>query len=182
MTDTSREAGGRLVRDVWVRWATGQPKAKPSWLVPWDRLDAGQREVDCRIAETVTAAERSRMFVAVRHIIPLGAPWRSEALDLINAVLHPEDPTPGVPEGEGLLMTEPDVRCDWEEACNCGEGEAQCRNSSRFAVERSDHDPSYNVSSDRAPTEACETHVADTIFDLMDGNDKITAIVTPRWI
>jgi hypothetical protein len=92
MPDTPREAGGRLVRDVWVRWATRQPNAKPSWVVPWDQLDAGQREVDCRIAETVTATERYRMFVAIRDAIPLSAPWRGEALDLINAVLHPEDP------------------------------------------------------------------------------------------
>lgn len=79
-------------------------------------------------------------------------------------------------------MTTADMRCDWEEACNCGEGTAQCFNSSRFRVERSDHDPSYHVSSGRAPAEACEAHIADTIFALMDGNDKITAIVTPRWL
>jgi len=79
-------------------------------------------------------------------------------------------------------MAEPHVRCDWEEGCNCGGCTVQCRNSSRFRVERSDHDPSYHVSRDRAPTEACEAHVADTIFGLLDGDDKITATVTPRWL
>ena len=79
-------------------------------------------------------------------------------------------------------MAEPYVRCDWEEDCNCGEDTVQCRNPSRFKVERSDHDPSYHVSGDRAPTEACESHLADTVFGLLDGDGKVTAIVTPRWL
>lgn len=44
-----RELVGRLVRQVWVEWAREQPDAKPSWLLPWEELDAGQREVDMRI-------------------------------------------------------------------------------------------------------------------------------------
>lgn len=54
MTD-SREALGRLVRETWVEWAREQPDPKPSWLVPWEDLDEGQREVDMRIGEAVTA-------------------------------------------------------------------------------------------------------------------------------
>ena len=44
-----RELLGRLVRQVWTEWAREQPEAKPSWLLPWEDLDDGQREVDMRI-------------------------------------------------------------------------------------------------------------------------------------
>jgi hypothetical protein len=53
-----REALGRLVREVWVEWAREQPDPKPSWLVPWEDLDDGQREVDMRIGEVIASAER----------------------------------------------------------------------------------------------------------------------------
>lgn len=49
---------GRLVRGAWTRWAREQPDPKPSWLVPWDDLDEGQREVDIRIGRAVARAER----------------------------------------------------------------------------------------------------------------------------
>lgn len=44
-----RELVGRLVRQVWVEWAGEQPEPKPSWLLPWEDLDDGDREVDTRI-------------------------------------------------------------------------------------------------------------------------------------
>ena len=50
-----REALGRRVREVWVQWAREQPDPKPSWLVGWDELDDGQREVDMRIGEALAA-------------------------------------------------------------------------------------------------------------------------------
>jgi hypothetical protein len=50
------EALGRIVRGTWVRWATEQPDPKPAWLVGWDELDAGQREVDIRIGEAIGEA------------------------------------------------------------------------------------------------------------------------------
>jgi hypothetical protein len=50
-----REALGRLVREVWVKWAGEQPNPKPSWLTGWEGLDEGQREVDMRIGEAVAA-------------------------------------------------------------------------------------------------------------------------------
>jgi hypothetical protein len=53
---TDRERLGRLVRETWVAWALEQPDAKPSWLVPWEELDDGQREVDIRIGEAVVAS------------------------------------------------------------------------------------------------------------------------------
>lgn len=57
----TREDYGRLVRETWVAWASEQPDPKPSWLVPWEELDPGQREVDMRIGEAVAAAERKRL-------------------------------------------------------------------------------------------------------------------------
>lgn len=57
---SEREGLGRLVREAWIKWAGEQPEPKPSWLVPWDDLEAGQREVDMRIGEVVAAAERAR--------------------------------------------------------------------------------------------------------------------------
>jgi len=48
-----REWLGRIVREVWVRWAKEQPNPKPSWLVPWEGLDEPDREVDRRIGEVV---------------------------------------------------------------------------------------------------------------------------------
>jgi hypothetical protein len=55
-----RELFGRLVRQVWVEWAKEQPNQKPSWLLPWEELDDGQREVDMRIgAELFERGQRS---------------------------------------------------------------------------------------------------------------------------
>ena len=42
---------GRTVREVWIEWAKTQPNPKPSWLIPWEELDAAQREVDTKIGE-----------------------------------------------------------------------------------------------------------------------------------
>jgi hypothetical protein len=55
---SDREARGRLVRETWVTWAWEQEDPKPGWLVPWEELDAGQREVDMRIGDAVAAAEK----------------------------------------------------------------------------------------------------------------------------
>ena len=64
MSGLPDEVLGRLVRGVWTRWACEQPQPKPSWLIPWDDLDEGQREVDIRIgravAKAVALAERER--------------------------------------------------------------------------------------------------------------------------
>jgi hypothetical protein len=53
-----RELVGRLVRQVWVEWARERPDAKPSWLLPWEDLDDGQREVDMRIGAALFGAGR----------------------------------------------------------------------------------------------------------------------------
>lgn len=70
--------------------------------------------------------------------------------------------------------------CEWEVKVADGEYDP-CGQRSRFAVERSDHDPSYRPAADRAPMEACEAHLADTVMALMDGDDRIHAVVKPRW-
>lgn len=44
-----REYLGRLVRAVWVKWASEQTNAKPSWLAPWSELSDPDKEVDRRI-------------------------------------------------------------------------------------------------------------------------------------
>lgn len=48
-----RELAGRLVRQVWLEWAREQPSPKPSWLLLWEQLDEGQREVDMRIGDAL---------------------------------------------------------------------------------------------------------------------------------
>lgn len=61
-----RELVGRLVRQVWVvwvDWAREQPKPKLTWLLNWDELDEGQREVDMRIGDALF----SRGFIAGRE-------------------------------------------------------------------------------------------------------------------
>lgn len=51
-----RELLGRLVRQTWVNWACEQPDPKSSWLLPWEELDDGQREVDMRIGTVLFEA------------------------------------------------------------------------------------------------------------------------------
>lgn len=48
-----RELLGRLVRQVWLDWAREQENPKASWLLSWEDLDDGQREVDMRIGEVL---------------------------------------------------------------------------------------------------------------------------------
>jgi hypothetical protein len=59
-SDALREALGRQVREAWVAWAQRQGNSKPSWLVGWDDLDAGQREVDEEIGLKLFWAGYSR--------------------------------------------------------------------------------------------------------------------------
>jgi hypothetical protein len=49
----SREELGHRIREVWVRWAREQADPKSSWLLPWEDLDDGQREVDMRMGEAL---------------------------------------------------------------------------------------------------------------------------------
>ena len=48
-----RDALGRMVRTVWVRWAQTQPSPKPSWLLPYDELSEPDKEADRQIGEAI---------------------------------------------------------------------------------------------------------------------------------
>lgn len=69
--DLDRDFWGRIVRDEWVKWALEQDDPEDSWLVPWDDLDAGQREVDERMGAAVAAVaregERRRLLPLLRE-------------------------------------------------------------------------------------------------------------------
>jgi hypothetical protein len=56
-----REALGKRVREVWVEWAKKQPDPKPSWLVTWDDLDEGDKEVDRQIGETIAKESNAKL-------------------------------------------------------------------------------------------------------------------------
>lgn len=85
-----RESLGRLVREVWVQWASEQPDPKASWLMPWIALDDGQREVDMRIGAAVASAE---------HALSGHAEWLCHRCQAI----HPPQP--------GLIMVHPCPDC-----------------------------------------------------------------------
>jgi len=53
-------------------------------------LETGRRSA-VAAAPLVRAAERERLFTAIRRKIPLSAPWRGEALDLIAEVWRETD-------------------------------------------------------------------------------------------
>jgi hypothetical protein len=62
----SEESLGRLVREVWVKWAREQPDVgeHPNWVLPWEALGERDREVDRRIGQAV-AGEALRLVSAV---------------------------------------------------------------------------------------------------------------------
>ena len=85
-----REPLGRIVRETWVAWAREQYRPKPSWLLLWEELDNGQREVDMRIGAAVAAAEQERIAALA---------------DKVEAVYDPDGYGVGVPFGD--LIREP---------------------------------------------------------------------------
>ena len=69
MADQSpREQRGQTVRETWVAWAKRQRAPKRSWLIGWDDLDDGQREVDMLIGDALAPgllpAEKIALTVA----------------------------------------------------------------------------------------------------------------------
>jgi len=99
------EALGALVRSVWVEWAREQPNPKPSWLIPWEDLDPGQREVDMRIGEAVAAAERKR----IRSAPTVHAPTRTRWTPMWLPSSPAKDPLPipavcGAERGDGFRL------------------------------------------------------------------------------
>lgn len=92
----SHEELGRVVRETWVAWAREQPDCKPSWLVPWDELDAGQREVDMRIGAGVVKALRGQGYMVVK-IPPCTRAGRGHGRHILitrSATCPGEDPMP----------------------------------------------------------------------------------------
>lgn len=67
-----RDAGGRLVRDAWISWASVQPAPKESWLLPYDELSEPDKEADRIIAEWISLpliarAERAEQQLAAER-------------------------------------------------------------------------------------------------------------------
>jgi hypothetical protein len=66
---------GRLVREVWLKWAREQPSPKASWLLPWEELSEADRDVDRRIGRRLFQAGAGFALVVQRcpvHREPVG--------------------------------------------------------------------------------------------------------------
>jgi hypothetical protein len=66
----SRDDWGRMVREIWIRWARHQPHCKPTWLTPYEDLSEADKEVDRRIGVGIAhaAVAISRRFLsAFKH-------------------------------------------------------------------------------------------------------------------
>ena len=118
-----REALGRIVRAEWVRWASEQPDPKLSWLVGWDELDAGQREVDMRIGEAVQASALARERQRV-----------AELRAALETILKAGNAAWNAPGKDGVRPTDPYIECVTDTAADAlaadapgqrGEGEQQ---------------------------------------------------------
>jgi hypothetical protein len=108
-----REPLGRLIREEWVKWASEQPDPKPSWLLPWEELDAGQREVDMRMGAAVAAAERERAAGQIaRHVEQLAASYPE---DVFPPGGESRDAISGTAMRHALLNAARSIREDWPE-------------------------------------------------------------------
>jgi hypothetical protein len=56
VTFYDRDVLGRIVREAWVAWASGQANPKPYWLLPYDELRECEKEADRQIGEAVQQA------------------------------------------------------------------------------------------------------------------------------
>jgi hypothetical protein len=70
--DEPRELVGRYVREIWIHWAREQSNPKPSWLLSWEALGDGDREVSLRSCPLQIAPVR-------RTLSPHVAVFRSTA-------------------------------------------------------------------------------------------------------
>jgi 5-methylcytosine-specific restriction endonuclease McrA len=99
MPDTDREQLGRLVRQVWVRWASEQRRPKRSWLVGWEVIRAQKYArrrcldpippwwADDRLAEfdSLCAYGCGREASTWDHVWPVSLGGRSHAANLVPA-------------------------------------------------------------------------------------------------
>lgn len=76
------------------------------------------------------------------------------------------------------LRADPSAVCTGTTEDEGGETDL-CGKPSRFVVERSDGDTSFGAGG--GTEEACETHLADAVLGMADGDASVTAIVTIRW-
>jgi hypothetical protein len=53
---------GKLVRDIWVKWAKKQENPKPHHLISWKQLDEKNKEVDELIGEAVATTAIIHFF------------------------------------------------------------------------------------------------------------------------
>jgi len=83
---------------------------------------------------------------------------------------------PGPPES----LTADGTVCEWSVDDAVSGGSICCGRVSRYRVERPDGGEGY-YPGDRPGWEACDIHLAGTVVALMDGDDKMSAIVRVRW-
>jgi hypothetical protein len=80
-----------------------------------------------------------------------------------------------------VLHRDPAVTCEW--VPQQFDPPEPCEGMSWFAVERSDHASPVAAlpDMDHPRAEACEYHLAEIIDWMLGGDEKLHAIVTPRW-
>ena len=73
-----RERLGRRVREAWIEWAKRQENPKPSWLVPYDKLNESDKEADRCIGSAIWAdcvAEHASAIAVSQLPVPAPLPW-----------------------------------------------------------------------------------------------------------
>lgn len=80
----NREGLGKLVRDVWVRWAKEQPNPKPSWLLPWEELGEADKEVDRRIGEALAVRGAQYTLKAADRAINAARPLQEHHMRRVD--------------------------------------------------------------------------------------------------
>lgn len=78
-------------------------------------------------------------------------------------------------EGTLPLHADPSVTC----TAGFGDDGEWCGKPSRFAVRRSDGNPSFGAGG--GTEEACEKHLSLAVTGMIDGDENIRAIVAIRW-
>lgn len=78
-----------------------------------------------------------------------------------------------------MLINDPAITCQWDVSpADDDEGAMPCGAVSHFVVERSDGDESFGWDGKH---ESCEEHVAEVISSMVNGDDKVYAVVAIRW-
>ena len=106
-----REELGQLVRQAWVQWALTQPNPKPSWLVPYGRLDEPDKEADRQIGEAVArwvlaSADlyREAAIARVKLVADEQVKGMSDALRMAEAAAGEWQPIETAPKDGTLII------------------------------------------------------------------------------